>query len=150
MLTHEFRNGIVSAPRPPKPPVGSYVRQLIRLTDEGTHLPWYFTPPSAGIPDRVSGGLDAGTVFGPVHEAEETLATLGLISVLVPVPVGLLSMEDRVGMPDLIWVNIYTNRRHGREVSHHYCEQVSDAEVQSWHGRGWQDAWFPTASSHAT
>ena len=124
------------------PPQGSYVRQLIQKQNHGgTHLPWYLAPPSARLPHKVSWGLDAGTVFGPVHEAEDTLGTVGFISVLVPAPVALLPSEDQDDVPELVWINIYTNRRNKQAVSHHYCEQVLHNEVENWHARGWYDKW---------
>ncbi len=113
----EFRNGIVEAPEPAVPGRGSYVRQLIRKAPRGTTLPWYWTAPSARGPTTpVFQGLGRGTVFGPVRETDATLQTIGFISLLVPPPLSLLAPSERAGRPDLVWVNMYTNKRGGRTV----------------------------------
>ena len=135
---HQFRNGIVSAPRPLVPPIGCYVRQLIHKVEGGTCLPWYFTPPSANLPQHVFRGLGAGVVFGPVHEVEEHGS---FISVKVPVPTSLLSEAEHRELPQLVWLNVYTNRHRGRNVSQHYCEVVPESEVILWRDRGWKDTW---------
>ena len=126
------------------PEVGAYVRQCIVSVPKGTHLPWYWTPPSDRS-DRLPPlyrGLAAGTVFGPVHKVEDTLDKEGFISVLVPPPLCKVPREDRETLPDLVWINIFTNRRKGREVRHHYCRVVAKKEVAMWRRLGWKDVWI--------
>ena len=141
MLFHS--NGILVGD-PVWPERGAYVRQCIVSVHKGTHLPWYWTPPSDRS-DRlppVYRGLAAGTVFGPVHQVEDTLDKEGFISVLVPPPLCKVPREDRETHPDLVWINIFTNRQGGREVRHHYCTVVAEAEVASWRRLGWKDVWI--------
>ena len=133
-----FRNGIMSAPRPPPPARGCYVRQLIHKQEKGTCLPWYLAPPSQDLPFPVCRGLGAGVVFGLVYDVEEFGS---LLSVMVPVKTVacFLSDAERCDLPELVWINVYTNRHRGREVSHHYCQVVPEYEVRSWHAQGWKD-----------
>ena len=136
-------NGIIVGD-PVWPEVGAYVRQCIVSVPKGTHLPWYWTPPSdrsAGLPPLYR-GLAAGTIFGPVHQVEDTLDKGGFISVLVPPPLCKVPREDRETLPDLVWINIFTNKRKGRKVSHHYCRVVADKEVDMWRRLGWKDVWI--------
>ncbi len=140
MSVHAFRNGIVSAPAPPLPPIGSYVRQLIRKGK--TNLPWYMLAPRENLPQQVTSGLDRGTVFGPVHAVDDTLSTKGFISVMVPTPFKLLDQSKYPNLPELIWINVFASWHSGRQVSNHYCEQVPDDELQSWHAQGWYDLWI--------
>ena len=135
---HRYTNGIVSAPRPPAPLIGSYVRQLIHKVEGGTCLPWYMTPPRDGLPLQVSQGLDAGAVFGPVHDVDEFGP---FISVKVPVPASLLSAAERDQLPQLVWINVYTDRHRRKVVTHHFCEVVAECDVREWHDHGWQDSW---------
>ena len=139
---HQFCNGIVSAPRPRAPPRGCYVKQLIHQVAGGTSLPWYSTPPSQGLPEKVFWGLHAGVVFGPVHANEEFES---FISVKVPVPASLLSAAELRELPQVVWINVYTDRRYHRHgaqtVSNHYCEEVAGSEVQLWYDNGWKDTW---------
>ena len=126
------------------PEVGAYVRQCIVSVPKGTHLPWYWTPPSdrsARLPPLYR-GLAAGTVFGPVHQVEDTLDKGGFISVLVPPPLCKVPREDGETRPDQVWINIFTNRRGGREVRHHYCTVVAEVEVAAWRRLGWKDVWI--------
>ena len=136
-------NGIIVGD-PVWPEVGAYVRQCILRVPKGTHLPWYWTPPSdrsARLPPLYR-GLAAGTIFGPVHQVEDTLDKEGFISVLVPPPLCKVPREDRETLPDLVWINIFTNKRKGRKVSHHYCRVVADKEVDMWRRLGWKDVWI--------
>ena len=137
MLCHS--NGILVGD-PIWPERGAYVQQCFLSEREGAHLPWWGVPPS----DRkgrgwspLYRGLAAGTVFGPVHKVDDTLDDGGFISVQVPPPLCKVPREDRETLPDLVWINIFTNRRGGREVRHHYCTVVAEAEVAScvWAGR---------------
>ena len=140
-------NGILEAPPPCLPAHGSYVKQIIRKLPGRTKLPWYWTSPrcSKYIGGRwvcpVYDGLDAGTVFGPVHAVENTLEGGGFISVMVPPPLLVVPSEDRAELPELVWVNIFTNRFRHRHVSHHFCTVVSETEVEAWKGCGWFDNW---------
>ena len=134
----QFGNGIVSAPRPRAPHIGCYVKQLIHQVAGGTSLPWYFTPPSAGSPEQAFRGLHAGVVFGPVHDVEEFGS---FISVKVPVPASLLSEAELRKLPQLMWINVYTDRHRGQNVIHHYCEEVAESEVRLWYDHGWKDTW---------
>ena len=136
-------NGILVGD-PVWPEVGAYVRQCIG--GKGTHLPWYWRPPSDWR-DRLAPlyrGLAAATVFGPVHKVDDTLDEGGFISVLVPPPLCKVPREDWETFPDLVWINIFTNRRGSRVVRHHYCTVVAEAEVASWRRLGWKDVWIET------
>ena len=138
-----YNNGIIVGD-PVWPKVGAYVRQCIVSVPKGTHLPWYWTPPSdrsARLPPLYR-GLAAGTIFGPVHQVEDTLDKGGFISVLVPPPLCKVPREDRETLPDLVWINIFTNRRKGREVRHHYCRVVAKKKVAMWRRLGWKDVWI--------
>ena len=102
---HGFSNGILRGPPPGRPARGSYVKQAIRKLPGRTKLPWYLTAPSASqscLP--VFDGLDAGTVFGPVHDVDETLEGGGHMSVLVPPPLSLVPPAYRVYFNDLVWL----------------------------------------------
>ena len=121
------------------------MKQAIRKLPGRTKMPWYLTAPSASqscLP--VFDGLDAGTVFGPVHDVDETLEGGGHMSVLVPPPLSLVPPAYRASLPELVWVNIYTNRNGGRWVSHHFCIVVPEPEVREWRACGWYDIWVPS------
>ena len=144
MLCHS--NGILVGD-PIWPERRAYVQQCFLSEREGVHLPWWGVPPS----DRkgrgwspLYRGLAAGTVFGPVHKVDDTLDDGGFISVQVPPPLCKVPREDRETRPDLVWINIFTNRRKGREVRHHYCRVVAKKEVAMWRRLGWKDVWIET------
>ena len=77
-----------------------------------------------------------------MHQVEDTLDKGGFISVLVPPPLCKVPREDRETLPDLVWINIFTNRQGGREVRHHYCTVVAEVEVNAWRRLGWKDVWI--------
>ena len=139
-----LKNGIKVALRPAAPPgPGRYVRQLIHKNKNkgghGTCLPWYYTSPSQGLPEKASRcGHHQGTVFGPIHDVEDSWP---FISVKVPTPkVALLQNEH---LPELVRINIYTENHYcGEGFGHHYCEVVSEDEVQSWKSQGWTNFWI--------
>ena len=133
------------------PQRGDYYEQTLRRIRGRTKLPWYLLPPSQGhlVHEALYEGLDAGTVFGPVHDVDETLSTHGFVSVLVPTPRSFLTRADRKRLrrkvfderlPSLVWINIYTNRdQFGRPADVHWARRVPDETVQTWRDRGWQD-----------
>ena len=91
----------------------------------------------------MSDGLGAGTVFGPVHDAEETLHTAGFVSILVPVPWSFLSDAAKAHLPNLMWINIYKDAHVRGQPAHvHWCEPVPSHVVDVWKQRGWQDIWY--------
>ena len=121
---------------------GDYVEQTLRHVDGRTKLPWYLLPPSNGYGIApLHHGLDAGAVFGPVHDVESTLSTHGgFVSVLVPTPWTFLPRADWDSLPLLIWINVYKAwDRNGNLADVHWCRRVPDATVQSWRNQGWQD-----------
>ena len=131
------------------PQPGSYYAQVLRRVQGRTKLPWYRGPPSqmGDSPHQwVSDGLDAGTVFGPVHDFEETLSTaeLGFISIKVPPPWSLLSESDRALMPQLIWINVSRNR-----WQYPWCRPVPPHIVYQWHCQGWQDNYYDSTGDDA-
>jgi hypothetical protein len=141
-MSRALSNGILEAPPPCLPAHGSYVKQIIRKLPGRTKLPWYWTAPSARSSlGPVYDGLDAGTVFGPVHAVENTLEGGGFISVMVPPPLSVVPSEDCAELPELVWINIFTNRFRYRQVSHHFCTVVSETEVEAWKACGWFDNW---------
>ena len=125
----------------PLPVRGDYVEQTLPRIRGLTKLPWYLLPPSTGgIAPALHEGLDAGTVFGPVHDVESTLATHGFVSVLVPTPWAFLSRAERDRLPSLVWINIYKDcDRAGNPAEVHWARRVPDTTVQSWRNQGWQD-----------
>ena len=130
------------APHPFEMPVrGDYVEQTMPLVRGRTKLPWYLLPPSIGgdVP-ALHEGLDAGTIFGPVHAVQSTWSTHGFVSVLVPTPSALLSQAERHRLPSLVWINVFKNRdREGRPDTVFWARRVPDTTVQSWRNQGWQD-----------
>ncbi len=112
--------------------VGSSIKRL----SAHSCVKWWpepsLTAPSVGSQNAcMSDGLDAGTVFGPVHDAEETLNTAGFVSILVPVPRSCLSDAQKAHLPNLVWINIYKNANVRGEPAHvHWCEPVP-SHVQS-------------------
>ena len=141
-MSVRFRNGILQADPPLElPRIGGYVRQLIRKCEGGTCLPWYATSPLTRRPVKLSNGLSAGTVFGPVHDVEDSRQECGLISVLVPSPYAMLPAGECDHLPPLIWINVYTKSNRGAAASHFFCEPVSEDEQNSWYRSGWMDTW---------
>ena len=140
----QYKNGIVRGEGPEDLQVGDYVEQVIRKQHGNkrarTSLPWYVCPPSASKSrlDRFE-GMDAGTVYGPIHAIDDTLGSMGLVSVAVPLPWKRQDLESRWQevIPEVIWINVYTNRR----GDHLYCRKVPVPVVQEWERQGWQHTW---------
>lgn len=117
---------------------GCYVQQTIRRVPGMSKLPWYAHPPSLEIRERLSFmGVDAGTIFGPVHAIEDTRLTLGFVSVLVPCPRD--SPSDYTGMShSTFWINV-------SKGSLSWCRLVPHDVVRSWEKRGWRHWLWPRA-----
>ena len=128
----------------PLPERGVYFEQTLRRRPRIAKLPWYLAAPSAGLSmGSLHDGLDAGVIFGPVHEAEQTLATHGFISILVPPPWSLLPVSEKERLPALVWVNIYKNKdRHGHPAEVHWARPVSQNIVSEWVRQGWQHHFY--------
>ena len=127
------------------PQRGDYYEQTLRRRKGRHKLPWYMLPPSAGCNGgALHDGLDAGTVFGPVHDVDSTLSTHGFISVLVPPPWAFLPRAERVLLPSLVWINVYKNQNlKGHPAEVHWARRVDGTTVQTWRNQGWQDYfWF--------
>ena len=116
--------------------VGCYVLQTIRRIPEFSKLPWYRHPPSVGDPAQYSrDGLDQDTYFGPVQAIEDTIHTLGFISVQVPCPWEV--PPDYTGTSQsLLWINVCKYSPSGRRFS--WCDLVPLEQVHEWERHGWR------------
>ena len=133
----QHRNGIVTGEGPPHLQRGDYVVQAVKKQLGKTKLPWYFLPPSAKCWVVPMQGMDAGLVFGPVHAVDDTLNSMGLLSVAVPVPFkNYWESQEGGTLPEIIWINVYSVK--GRS---HYCRKVPTTVVAEWVRMGWHENW---------